>query len=153
MDRRVLILSEHPFLSGLGDGALATIAGCGEEKAYDAGAFLMREGDDAHEFFLVRAGRVALEIHVPGQGALAVESIVAGDVVGLSWLFPPMRVHLDARAIEPVSSFAFDTDRLRSVMGSDPEVGYALSQRLLRAMWDRLERVRLQRLDVYRNGA
>ena len=32
---------------------------------------LLREGDPADRFFLIRRGAVALEVHAPGRGAAA----------------------------------------------------------------------------------
>jgi CRP-like cAMP-binding protein len=102
---------------------------------------------------LLRSGRVVLEQNVPGRGPTWVESLKAGDILGLSWLFPPYRWHLDARAVEPVDVFALDAASLRGPNAEHPTLDPALATRLLRQLYDRLERVRLQRLDVYKAGA
>jgi CRP/FNR family cyclic AMP-dependent transcriptional regulator len=150
-------LAGHPFLSGLPEAMVKTLAGCAKNVRFDAGAFVLREGDEAGAFFLVRKGRVSLEVNVPGGEAARLETVEEGDLVGLSWMLPltdpesgPARVHLDARALEPVVAFSLDGACLRGKMEADPELGYALSKRLLALTFRRLERVRLQRLDVYR---
>jgi CRP-like cAMP-binding protein len=79
------------------------------------------------------------------------ESVGPGDVVGLSWLIPPYRSHMDARAVEPIVALAFDGTCLRSKMQTDHDLGFALSMRIFEKAYARLERVRLQRLDVYRS--
>jgi hypothetical protein len=72
------------------------------------------------------------------------------DALGLSWLIPPYRSHLDARAVEPVVALGFDGTCLRGKMEGDHELGFALAKRLFEKAYRRLERVRLQRLDVYK---
>ena len=146
-------LEQHPFLRGLSPEQVRAIA-CGvRELSFPAGALLLREGGEAHTLFLLRSGRVVLEQNVPGKGPTWVETLKAGDILGLSWLFPPYRWQLDARAVEPVEAFALDVSCLRGPSPEHPVLEPALAMRLLRQLYDRLERVRLQRLDVYKAGA
>ena len=144
------LLRAHPFLDGLGDAEVSLLAGCAKNARFHAGDYLLREGDEARTFYLVREGSVSFDIHVPGKPALRVESAMAGDVVGLSWMFPPARVHLDARALDTVIALALDGACLRGKMEADPALGYKITKRLLALTVTRLERVRLQRLDVYK---
>ena len=58
-------LSRHPFFSGLKPEYLALIAGCGQNVHFDAGAYLMHEGDPADRFFAIRGGSVAVERRGP----------------------------------------------------------------------------------------
>jgi CRP-like cAMP-binding protein len=143
-------LAAHPLVAGFAPSVLALLAPLARERDFAAGAYLMKEGDPAECFFLVRAGAASLEVHAPGKETIRVATAGPGDVVGLSWMFPPARVHLDARALEPLRTFAFDARALRAAMDAYHDLGYALSRRLLRVTYDRLERVRQQRLDVYR---
>jgi CRP/FNR family transcriptional regulator, cyclic AMP receptor protein len=143
-------LEEHSFLRGLTPQQVSAIACDTREVSFPAGALLLREGEAADTLYLLRSGRVVLEQHVPGKGATWVETLKAGDILGLSWLFPPFRWHLDARAVEPVEAFALDAGCLRGPSPEHPVLEPALAMRLLRHLYDRLERVRLQRLDVYK---
>ena len=75
---------------------------------------LMREGDPADEFFVIRAGAVALETDVPGRGAVTLETLHDGELLGWSWLVPPYRDGVRrARARRPRTSIAFDGACLR----------------------------------------
>lgn len=146
-------IEEHPFLRGLAPEQVKAIA-CGlSEKSFPAGTLLLREGDEAHTLFLLRTGRVSLELNVPGKGPTQLEMLKAGDILGLSWLFPPYHWHLDARAVEPVEAFVLDATCLRGPSPEHPVLEPALAMRLLRQLYERLERVRMQRLDVYKEGA
>jgi CRP/FNR family transcriptional regulator, cyclic AMP receptor protein len=144
-------LADHPFLSGLGDSLTRTLSAFARERAFARGDYVFREGDAADTFYLVVSGRASLETHVPGKGPTRVETVGPGEVLGLSWMFPPSRVHLDARALDDLGTFEIDAGPVRAAMDQDLGLGYALSRGLLRVMYDRLERVRLQRLDVYRS--
>jgi len=146
-------LEQHPFLRGLSPEQVGSIACASREVSFPAGALLLREGQQADTLYLLRSGRVVLELNVPGRGPTLVETLKAGDILGLSWLFPPYRWHLDARAVEQVEAFALEASCMRGPSPEHPVLEPALAMRLLRQLYDRLERVRLQRLDVYKAGA
>jgi CRP-like cAMP-binding protein len=146
------VLEEHQFLKGLSLDQTRVLVSCVKNLRFREGDFLLHEGQDADVFYLLRTGRVALEVHVPGRGPTRMESLGSGDVLGLSWLVPPHRAHVDARASEPVVALAFDGSCLRGKMDADPALGYALSRRILAEAYKRLERVRLARVDVYKGA-
>lgn len=146
-------LREHPFLRDVPPEMLARLAELSRAVTFTPGTFILREGEEADTLYLVTKGRVVLEVHVPGHGATKVESVEGGDILGLHWLFPPRVWVLDARALGEVHALALDAGALRRLMEDDVHVGYALSSRLLAHLYERLARVRLQRLDVYRSGA
>ncbi len=125
------------------------IAGCGRNKAFQDGQLLMKEGDDANEFFVIRRGKVLLTISTPGRGEAPVETLEAGEIVGLSWLFPPYKVQFDARAIGAVFTISFDGACLRGKCERDPAMGYELMKRFAQIMTSRLQATRLRMLDVY----
>jgi len=80
---------------------------------------------------------------------MIVDTVQAGDLVGLAWLVPPYRWDLDARAVEPVNAVAFDAMCLRTKCDKDPRVGYLLMQRVAGTMHDRIRSARVRLLDVY----
>jgi CRP/FNR family transcriptional regulator, cyclic AMP receptor protein len=147
------LVAESPIFAGLGQPQLELIAGCGQNTGFEAGQYLFREGDQADTFYLVRHGRVMLETFVPGRGALTVQTVDDGDIVGWSWLFPPYRWHYDARALDMVRAVAFDGACLRGKCSEDHTFGFELLCRFSPVMLERLEATRLQLLDVYGSAA
>ncbi|MCK6470918.1 MAG: universal stress protein [Planctomycetes bacterium] len=143
-------LEAHPFLRGVSGEVLRRLATISREETFAQGAVLLREGSEADTVFLLERGLVALELNVPGKGPARLESLRGGDIVGLSWLFPPYRWHLDAKAVEPTTVLAIDARRLREWMKEDAETGQAVTTRLVGQLYERLERVRMQRLDLYK---
>ena len=101
----------------------------------------------------MRHGRVVLETFVPGRGALTIETLEEGDLLGWSWLFPPYRWHFDARALDLVRAVAFDGACLRGKIDDDHALGYELLDRFSPVMLERLQATRLQLLDVYGSAA
>ena len=63
------IVREHPFFAGLDESFLELVVGCARNVRFEAGKYLFREGGPADQLYLVREGRVALEIAAPGAGA------------------------------------------------------------------------------------
>ncbi len=142
-------LTEHPVFAGLGADALSLVAGCAKNVHVPAGAFLLRQGEPADMFYLVRRGRVAIEVHGPGRGPMVVDTADPGEVVGWSWLVRPYRWQFDARAVDPAGVVAFDAQCLRGTCEQDPRLGYELMQRVVTAMFDRLVGARVRLLDLY----
>ena len=146
------LLSRHPFFKDLKPEYLALIAGCGQNVHFAAGAYLLREGEAADRFFAIRGGSVAVETYVPSRGAVTLQTIREGEILGWSWLFPPYVYQFDARAQEDVRATAFDGACLRGKCDADPALGYELMKRLARLVSSRLEGARRQLLDLYGPG-
>jgi CRP-like cAMP-binding protein len=143
------LLAAHPFFADLDPRFLQVVAGCAANGRFPAGTFLGREGEPANQFYLLRHGKVALQIHLPDRGALTIETLEAGEVLGWSWLFPPYRWHFDAQALELTRALVFDGQCLRAKCDADHDLGYALMQRFAHVMLQRLQATRLQLLDLY----
>ncbi len=143
------LLAEIGPFEHLGTEHLELIAGCGANRSLDAGDHLFHEGEAADTFYVVRHGRVALEIFVPGRGPVTVETIGPGEVIGWSWLFEPYRWHMDARVVERGSAIAFDGACLRGKCESDHDLGYELMKQFATLLIDRMQATRFRLLDVY----
>ena len=143
------IVRQHPFFAGLDESFLELVVGCAKNVRFKAGEYMFREGGPADQFYLIREGRVALEIAAPGSGAVVFQTVAEGEVVGVSWLFPPYRWTFDARALEDVRAIAMDGTCLRNKCEADHTLGYDVMKRLVPVLMQRLQATRLQVLDVY----
>ena len=144
-----IALAAHPFARELSADDLELLLPLASIVRWAPGAFVFRAGEPAERFFLVRSGRVALEQDVPGRGAVQLESLGPGDVLGLSWIDAGAVWTLDAEVVEPAEAIALDAAALRRGMAENATLGRTLATELVRELYRRLERVRLQRLDVY----
>jgi CRP/FNR family transcriptional regulator, cyclic AMP receptor protein len=140
---------EHPFFAGLDEGFLGLVCGCARNVVFQAGDYLFHEGAPADQFYLLRHGRVGLEITVPGRSAVTFQTLVAGEIVGVSWLFPPYRWTYDARALELTRAIALDAACLRGKCEQDHDLGYDRMKRFVPVVVERLHATRMQILDVY----
>ncbi|MFZ5470918.1 MAG: cyclic nucleotide-binding domain-containing protein [Myxococcota bacterium] len=146
-------LTSHPFVKELTEEQLRRLFPCARVIRFAPGAYVFRENASADTLYLLRSGRVTLEQQIPGQGTVQLENLRTGDVLGLSWIFPGGRWVADARAVETTEAVAVDASCLHATMNADPGLGLALAKQLIYQLYHRLERARLQRLDVYREGA
>ena len=143
------VVSEHSFFAGLPAEYSQLVAGCARNHRFEAEQYLFHEGEPANEFFLIRHGKVALEVHTPGRAPLIVITLGEGEIVGASWLVPPYRWTFDARALEVTRAIGIDAACLRGKLENDHHLGYEMMKRFLPVFVKRLHATRLQVLDVY----
>ena len=143
------IVCEHRFFTGLDEAHCKLVCGCASNVRFEAGQYLFREDDPADQFFLLRHGRVALEITAPGRKAMTFQTLREGEIVGVSWLIPPYRWTYDAKALELVRAIAMDAACLRQKSEADHDFGYQMMTRFVPVLVERLHATQLQILDVY----
>jgi CRP/FNR family cyclic AMP-dependent transcriptional regulator len=150
MDSLEPVLAKHPFLEGLSEDQLALLVGCASQVRFSPGEFLFHMGEDADEFYLLRHGKVALELFTSERGAITVMTVADGEAAGWSWIVPPYKWELDGRAVAPTLALRFDAACLRGKCESDHEFGYQMYKRFAPVIAKRLQATRLQVLDVHR---
>lgn len=143
------ILKEHAFFANLSPEYLTLVTGCAKNIVVEEGKFLFREKEKADAFFLLREGRLSLEVVSARKGPIVVESLGAGDVVGWSWLFPPYEWHFDARALTRVRAISLDAVCLRGKCEKDTQLGYEMMKRLTGLLLHRLQSTRLRLVEAY----
>jgi len=143
------LLAEHPLFKDLDEEYLKLMVGCASNVRFNQGDFIARDGDQADEFFLLRAGAVALNVYSPTKGDITYLTLREGEVVGWSWLIPPYRVHGDVRAIQLTRAIRVDGKCLREKCKQDPRLELELYKRFVPVIVDRVEAMTMQLLDVY----
>ena len=137
-------LGAHPMLHGMSADHLAVLAGSASAVAFPAGYRLFEEGGNANHFWLLQSGSVALDLHVPGQGRVQIDTVGMGELLGWSWRFQPYRWAFGAVAISPVQAFEFDAQAVRASCASEPEFGHEVTERLARVLAKRLQSTRVR---------
>jgi CRP/FNR family transcriptional regulator, cyclic AMP receptor protein len=145
------LIHDVPIFQGMPPEAFELLSGCASNIRFTDGEMLFREGDDANVFYVIRHGRVALDMYVPARGPMTIETLDPGEVIGWSWLFPPYRWHFDAKALGIVRATVFGGACLREKCEQDTAFGYDLMNRFAQVMIERLQWTRLRLLDVYGN--
>ncbi len=143
------IIAEHPFLADLDPSFTQLMVGCAKNVRFNRNDYIFREGDPANEFYLIREGKVAVEIF-PAQGKpIIVGTLAEGEILGWSWLLPPYQWKLNARAIDNLRAISLDGKCLRNKCEENHDLGYEVLKRFARIIEQRLEATRLQLIDVY----
>jgi len=143
------LLESHPFFAGLSPYALELIAGCASNVHFDEGSYIFEQDEPASLFYVIRSGRVALEVHSPAKGPLIIDTMDGGDVLGWSWLIPPYHYFASARAVTQVRATVLDGACLRGKCEADTDLGYQLLRRVTTVMYHRLQSTRIRLLDLY----
>ncbi len=143
------VLAKHSFFGGMDPRYLQLAVGCAANVRFNAGELIFREGYEAEHFYLIRAGKIALEIPVLGRGRLTVQTLGAGEILGWSWLVPPYNWRFDGRAAEMTRAIVFDGKCLREKCEEDHELGYELQKRVIAVLGEYLDATRFRLLDIY----
>jgi CRP/FNR family transcriptional regulator, cyclic AMP receptor protein len=141
-------LAAHPMLHGMSTDHLAMLAGSASDVAFPAGHRLFDEGGSANHFWLLQSGSVTLDLHVPGQGRVRIDTVGLGELLGWSWRFAPYRWAFGAVAASPVEAFEFDARAVRAFCASEPEFGHEVTERLARVLAKRLQSTRVRLIGV-----
>jgi len=139
----------HPFFAGIDPTLIHAMVSKAEERTYEVGDMLVREGKPAEEFFLIEDGKVALEVGAADRSVITVETIGRGEILGWSWLVPPYRWRFDARAIKPTQAIALNAAAARYALAAHPAFGYQFLTKFLPVLAERLENTRVQLLDIH----
>src|SRR6516164_3845538 len=137
-------LAAHPFLHGMPADQLGMLAEAARDVRFPARYRLFEDGGNATRFWLIQSGHVSLDLQVPGEGPVVIETIGMGELLGWSWLFPPFKWAFGAVAVTPVEAFEFDARAVREFCAADPGFGYELNQRITRVLANRLQATRIR---------
>jgi CRP/FNR family transcriptional regulator, cyclic AMP receptor protein len=146
------IIAEHPFFEGLDDSYMRLVVGCASNVRFPADSYIFKEGVEANSFYLIREGKVALEIFAPQRRPIIVETLQEGEILGWSWLLPPFTWKFHAHAITGVRAIAIDGKCLRTKCEENHDLGYEILKRFSQIIELRLEATLLQLIDVYAVG-
>lgn len=141
--------ADHAFIQALSEQHRMRLASGVRPFTASPGEYLAREGEPAHAFYLIQSGQIEIDMYLARRGAVPIQTVGAGEVVGWSWLLPPYRWQFDARAVDAVQGLSFDAAWLREQCEQDHELGYQLLKQLLAVVGSRLTATRVQRLDIY----
>jgi CRP-like cAMP-binding protein/membrane protease YdiL (CAAX protease family) len=114
-------LSNIPLFQGLSPDQLERLKKSGEPIAIEAGEYLIREGDDSLDVFIITCGSVEI---VKGSEELRVATLGAGEIVGEIALLEKGRRSASVKALEATEALALrsqhfvQSDELRDVQSA-----------------------------------
>ena len=143
------ILAEMRFTQGMSDATLHHLAEIAQPETVRAGTVLFREGSQNGDLFLIRNGKVALEINVPGKGQVTVLTVGPGEFVGWSGLIGDEKMTATALVLEDTEVLRASSRQLNELCGTHHEFCHYLMRGLVQCSSQRLVATRLQLLDLF----
>ena len=143
------LLAAHPFFQGLEPRHLQNVAPCASRVSFGAGQFLCRAEEEAKQFYLIRQGRVAVEIFRARRGPVTIQTLNEGDVLGWLWFIKPYHWHFDARALEITRVISLEVKCLRDRCETNHNLGYELMKRYAHSLAVQFRVNKLQLMDMY----
>jgi CRP/FNR family cyclic AMP-dependent transcriptional regulator len=142
-------IGQLPFFNGLSNTHLDQLESLASTMRYSSQQRLFKSDTDADKFYIIRDGKVGVEIPAVAGEPLRVQTLGNGGVLGWSWLIPPYRWLFDARALSAADIIAIDGVRLRAQCEVDPSLGYQLMKRFAVLMAERLNASRVAAIKLH----
>lgn len=142
------IIQESHLFQGLSTEELQRLASISQEKTYEAGQYIFREGDRAQSLYILEEGKVILEMRIaplPERRPLpqaTVDVVTKGEIFSWSALVEPYILILSAQAVDKCQVIAIDGSQLIELMDSDHTIGYGIMRRLSAVIASRLTHTR-----------
>ena len=140
----------HRSFNELPDGSIQLLASASTQRSYAEGEAIFEADGSADEFFIIVSGIVALQMTSIGRAPLVVETLGPGELLGVSWAFPPYRWNWTAVAQAEATVMAFDAAAVHDAAREDPVLRTALLEAVAVEAVDRLHATRMRLLDIYR---
>jgi CRP/FNR family transcriptional regulator, cyclic AMP receptor protein len=135
-------LAAHPFLHDMSEEHRSVLAAATADVTFPDRHRLFEDAGSATRFWLIRSGRVILDVHVPGQGRVPIDTIGMGELVGWSWRFPPYPWAFGAVTGSPVEAVEVAAQAVRASCASDPVFAHEITYRLAHVLAKRLQSTR-----------
>ncbi len=142
-------ISAHDFFSGLNQDVIETLSDFATERHVSAGEALFQQGKPAEKFYLLRNGKVSIQVPALVGPPLELQILGESQILGWSWLIPPYRWNFQARAVEDTDVIEFDGSAILARCEKDAEFGYELLKRFTGLMSARLEAARLKMMEQW----
>jgi CRP-like cAMP-binding protein len=140
----------NSLLAAIPDSEVAFFESISLEIQAVAGESLFHQGAEADAFYVISEGRVGLELTSPGKTPMVVQTLGAGELVGLSWFFQPHRWNWSARVFVDSTLIKFDADAVRHRCAQNNDLATAVLEVVAGEVASRLQNARIQLLDLYR---
>lgn len=136
------------FLKDLPPEFLSHIAALGELKEYPPGTTLFQEGKESYYVFLLLSGQVELDMRVAGVGAMPIQTVGAGELLGWSPLLRLGPMTATGRTLTRCRLVALNVRQLLERCEKAPQFGMEFLRRLAATEARRLSATRQRLLSL-----
>jgi CRP-like cAMP-binding protein len=123
-----------------------------ETFQFKAGQDIIGEGDSSLYLYIVKSGRVVVEMDVPTKGRRMLRTGGVGDMFSWSALVEPRLATSAVRAMEDTEALGIKGGALMDACREDFELGFELYRAITDVIASRFIATRLQLVDVFSAG-
>ncbi|MGZ8200148.1 MAG: Crp/Fnr family transcriptional regulator [Methylosarcina sp.] len=142
-------LSAHEFFSELSDDILNFLCARSSPCEIRKGQLLFRHGENADKFYVLRKGRISIQMPAIMGPALEIQTLGEDQVLGWSWLISPYKWNFQAKAEEDTVLLEFDGASILARCEQEPKFGYELLKKFAGLMSVRLDAARQKMMDEW----
>ncbi len=124
-------LKQIVMLQYLSDEMLDKLLPITDLLLFDDKEFIFRQGEKAERFFMLKKGKVLMELNITDNITVSVSAIRPGYSFGWSSMLDGEKYTVDAVCDEPSELYSFRGKKIKSLFDQDHSLGYIISQRLL----------------------
>ena len=127
-------LSAHEFFSEFSDDVLKFLCECSSTREIKKGQILFLQGEHADKFYVVRSGRISLQMPAIMGPALEIQAVDEDQVLGWSWLISPYQWNFQTKAEDDSELLQFDGAAILAQCELDPKLGFELVKKFAALM-------------------
>ncbi len=143
-------LKRIEFFADLTDEELILVQGICREENYSAGAYIFTEDANADNLYILKKGKVSIDIKVASDKYLSVYTVSRfAEPFGWSAIVEPYRFTAAARSVVDSTIFAVDRRRLMQLIERDYHMGFLIMRRVAKIISERVRETRLQLLHTF----
>ena len=139
------------ILSHLTDDMIAAMVPHIEQTRYEENEIIFKEFEPADNFYMLKRGKVVLELQVSEKAAVSIGAVKPGFSFGWSAILENAIYTTNAVCAETTEVLAINSEALKRLLENNYEMGYRFTQRLLVIMKKRLDIRSEQLLRVIKN--
>ena len=132
-------LKQIIMLGYLNDGMLEKLVPITDLLLFDENEFIFRQGDKSDRLYMLREGKVLLELDVSDNITVSVSLIKPGHAFGWSAMLEEATYTVNALCSARCEVLSVRSEKLNALLEHDHSMGYILSQRLLVIMKKRYD--------------
>jgi len=127
-------LSAHEFFSEFSDDVLKFLCECSSTREIKKGQILFLQGEHADKFYVVRSGRISLQMPAIMGPTLEIQTVDEDQVLGWSWLISPYQWNFQTKAEDDSELLQFDGAAILAQCEQDPKLGFELVKKFAALM-------------------
>ena len=124
-------LKQIAILRKLTDEMLDKLIPITELQHFDKRELIFRQGEKSQHFYMLKEGKVILELRISDKIAVSLSAIKSGNSFGWSAMMDGEVYTIDAVCAEPCKVFSIQSEKIKALFEQDHSLGFIMSQRLL----------------------